>query len=186
MRIVCISDTHASPPPLPPGDILIHAGDATNFSSIQELQKFREWWDAQDYEYKLFIPGNHESEQYSDFVPIPNLHLKSTTIAGMVFAGCSFIPRLEGFPFYRPASHRRRVYQAMGKVDVLITHAPPFGILDRVKEEHLGCRVLAEEIENINPRLHVFGHIHEGNGVARIGNRIYVNASRKPITVYFD
>lgn len=36
-RIVCISDTHNCTVKLPPGDILIHAGDLTNKGSKSEV-----------------------------------------------------------------------------------------------------------------------------------------------------
>jgi Icc-related predicted phosphoesterase len=64
--------------------------------------------------------------------------------------------------------------------DVLITHGPPLGILDqsRRRTPHLGCEELAEAVEKIAPRLHLFGHIHGGHGRVRgaYGSE-FVNAS---------
>jgi Icc-related predicted phosphoesterase len=42
---------------------------------------------------------------------------------------------------------------------------------------HLGCEELAEAIQQIRPRLHVFGHIHGGQGQLSSGGTLYVNAS---------
>ena len=60
-RIVCISDTHNSLPgggfKLPPGDILIHAGDLTNQGSFEELEKAVKWLEEADYEAKIVIGG---------------------------------------------------------------------------------------------------------------------------------
>jgi len=67
--------------------------------------------------------------------------------------------------------------------DILITHAPPYGILDvnsgRVKS---GCKDLSKMVaERIKPRIHVFGHIHESHGWEVHKNTIFINASsRKP------
>ena len=64
-------------------------------------------------------------------------------------------------------------------VDVLITHGPPFGVLDRNSSGMpCGCELLAKEIEErIKPQLHIFGHLHEGYGIACRGKTLYINAS---------
>jgi hypothetical protein len=56
-RIVCISDTHNQTPKLPPGDVLIHAGDLTNQGSYSELKRTVEWIEKQDFEAKIVIAG---------------------------------------------------------------------------------------------------------------------------------
>jgi 3',5'-cyclic AMP phosphodiesterase CpdA len=56
-RIVCISDTHNQTPKLPPGDVLIHAGDLTNQGSYSELKKTVEWLEKTDYEAKIVVAG---------------------------------------------------------------------------------------------------------------------------------
>jgi len=52
---------------------------------------------------------------------------------------------------------------------VLLTHGPPFGILDVVMRsetlaEHTGCPDLLARIQQVQPRYHLFGHIHEEYG----------------------
>ena len=42
---------------------------------------------------------------------------------------------------------------------------------------HLGCEELAKTIEQIRPRLHVFGHIHGCYGLSTANGTRYVNAS---------
>ncbi len=62
--------------------------------------------------------------------------------------------------------------------DVLVTHGPPYGVLDQVGGgEHLGCEELRARLAAVRPRLHVFGHIHDGHGVATAGGTVCVNAS---------
>ncbi|KAJ6782992.1 hypothetical protein PWT90_10897 [Aphanocladium album] len=66
-RIVCISDTHNCTVKLPPGDILIHAGDITNQGSYSELSKAVKWLERLPYECKIIIAGNHDITLDADF-----------------------------------------------------------------------------------------------------------------------
>ena len=50
-------------------------------------------------------------------------------------------------------------------VDVAITHGPPKGVMDITRSaERAGCPFLFEAIARARPRMHCFGHIHEGWG----------------------
>ncbi|KAI5459511.1 Metallo-dependent phosphatase-like protein [Mariannaea sp. PMI_226] len=60
LRIICISDTHNTHPILPPGDILIHAGDLTEHGSFDEVQAELKWLSNQPHKYKILIAGNHD------------------------------------------------------------------------------------------------------------------------------
>lgn len=57
-------------------------------------------------------------------------------------------------------------------VDIMMTHGPPRGILDGVKEgrmtAHVGCSALMTAFSRARPQLYGFGHIHEGYGAERI------------------
>lgn len=62
--------------------------------------------------------------------------------------------------------------------DILITHGPAFGVLDKVVTgESVGCEELKKIIDKIHPRYHLFGHIHEGYGVCEVNGVRYINAS---------
>jgi Icc-related predicted phosphoesterase len=62
--------------------------------------------------------------------------------------------------------------------DVLITHGPPKGILDKnSRDELLGCPELLRKVKEIKPKLHTFGHVHEGYGFVDIDGIRYVNAA---------
>jgi len=52
-------------------------------------------------------------------------------------------------------------------IDIFISHGPPQGILDKIYDgKNVGCKVLRDYILNkIKPKFHVFGHIHESNGI---------------------
>jgi Icc-related predicted phosphoesterase len=53
-------------------------------------------------------------------------------------------------------------------IDLLITHSPPQGILDKThKDKSAGSKSLRTFVEAIKPKLHIFGHIHESHGVIK-------------------
>ncbi len=83
------------------------------------------------------------------------------------------------FNIERGPEIRRYWEQIPANVDILITHCPPFGILDKNgMGDNEGCKDLADLIENkIRPRIHIFGHIHEAYGQVQIGTTNYINAS---------
>jgi 3',5'-cyclic AMP phosphodiesterase CpdA len=61
-RIVCISDTHNFHEQIriPDGDILIHAGDATNRGTVEEIVFFNQWFCRLPHRHKIFVAGNHD------------------------------------------------------------------------------------------------------------------------------
>ena len=60
VTVVCVSDTHNSQPDLPPGDILIHAGDLTQSGTFQELEAALAWLRGQPHPVKIVVAGNHD------------------------------------------------------------------------------------------------------------------------------
>lgn len=64
IRFVCISDTHGkiegSKLHMPPGDVLLHAGDFTQKGHMNEIQKFNSYLGALPYKVKVVIAGNHD------------------------------------------------------------------------------------------------------------------------------
>lgn len=72
--------------------------------------------------------------------------------------------------------------------DVLITHGPPLGRGDKaIGNIRAGCFNLLQQVQHrVKPRVHVFGHIHEGNGVSFDGNTLFCNASNCTIRYRTD
>ncbi|CAI0655690.1 unnamed protein product [Colletotrichum noveboracense] len=60
VTVVCISDTHNTRPRLPPGDILVHAGDLTVSGTRAELKETVDWIKAQEHRFKVVVAGNHD------------------------------------------------------------------------------------------------------------------------------
>ena len=63
MRLVCISDTHGQHnkmPPIPEGDVLVHAGDCTGSGTLPQIDAFTKWLGALPHAHKILIAGNHD------------------------------------------------------------------------------------------------------------------------------
>ncbi len=64
---------------------------------------------------------------------------------------------------YRP--NESRVFEIDQVVDIVVTHGPPRGIMDYTSSgERAGCKGLFAAVARARPRVHCFGHIHEGWG----------------------
>jgi len=63
--------------------------------------------------------------------------------------------------------------------DVLITHSPPLGFGDLCSTgTRAGCVELLKTVQNrVQPKYHIYGHIHEGYGIRSDGKVVYINAS---------
>ncbi len=69
------------------------------------------------------------------------------------------------------------ILQRFGKIDILVCHQPPYGILDKVnfpgapkhyQGKHAGSKAILDYIKKYQPRYVFCGHIHEGEGKAKI------------------
>jgi hypothetical protein len=75
--------------------------------------------------------------------------------------GSPYSLRHGNWAFQYPRNQDVWASSAPDGIDVLITHGPPFAHLDLLK---LGCPYLLQTLWRVRPRLHVFGHVHEGSG----------------------
>jgi Icc-related predicted phosphoesterase len=102
-------------------------------------------------------------------------------IEGLRIWGTPVTPTYGGAFGLSSARDRKRLYaQIPEDIDVLISHGPPFGILDAdpISGLHEGCHELLDAVTWVRPKLHVFGHIHAASGVFRTEQTTFVNASR--------
>jgi Icc-related predicted phosphoesterase len=62
---------------------------------------------------------------------------------------------------------------------VLITHSPPYGILDSLPGSgwHGGCKELREAVDRTAPKLHLFGHVHGAYGLVQGEATTFANAA---------
>ncbi|KAK3682201.1 Metallo-dependent phosphatase-like protein [Podospora appendiculata] len=184
ISIVCISDTHNTQPVLPHGDVLIHAGDLTQSGSFSELQTTLDWLQSQPHAHKIVVAGNHDLLRDSSRDKIHNaarerlrwgdiIYLQdSSTTIHVVSPGTSESRAIKVHGSPRTPWNGNWAFQYTraddvwgGTIpedtDVLITHGPPRAHLDLL---NLGCGHLLRELWRVRPRLHVFGHVHEGHG----------------------
>lgn len=191
LKFVAISDSHCRHKSLklPKGDVLVHAGDVTYRGERWEVLDFLEWFGRQDYAYKIFIAGNHDFF----FEKIATAAVQALLPDGVVYLNdsgfCIDHIRLWGSPvtpwYYNWAFNRprgpainRHWQQVPADTDLLITHGPPYGVLDTVVNgTHTGDKDLRKKVEAVKPRAHVFGHIHESYGVVQKGGTRFINAS---------
>lgn len=202
MTVVGISDTHGHHKGLivPPGDILIHAGDFT-FLSRQSIREFDEWLGKLPHRCKVVIPGNHEYALEQDprlrgqFTHATLLIDQATQVAGLNLWGSPVTPLYGGAFGNVSDAARARVWASIPvDTDILITHGPPYGILDgeRSSRDHAGCAELLQAVMRVRPRLHIFGHVHGGYVIMQTERTIFVNAAldeldsnaaRRPIVI---
>lgn len=192
MRVVFISDTHTHQDfPMPEGDVLVHAGDATSTGTLPEVAQFLDWFSRLPHRHKIFIAGNHDwlFEREPGLAALllvehPELiYLQDSGVEldGLRFWGSPWQPEFCAWAFNLPRKGRA-LREAWNRIplgtDVLITHGPPHGVMDQVRGgPHLGCEELTLRAAVVKPRVHVFGHIHDGHGVVSDGSRVSVNAS---------
>jgi len=189
ISVVAISDTHGFHQSIdvPPGDILIHAGDLTHHGEMAEVEKFNDFLGTLPHPAKIVIAGNHdfcfERDPQACAAILKNgiyLQDQAVTIQGIRSYGSPWQPW-----FYDWAFNLQRGFEIRAKwdlipenTDILITHGPPFSHGDQTSGgEQVGCTDLLEVIEKIKPKMHVFGHIHEGYGLTRNESTIFINAS---------
>jgi len=192
MKICIISDTHNKHKKLylPPADVIIHCGDFTSMGKEHEIHKFFKWYSKlEQYKHKVIIAGNHEllfetsGSWARSLVPKNIIYLEDSEviIEGIKFYGTPVSKIFYNWAFMKPEEKLAVHYAAIpDDTDVLITHNPPFSILDMVDGgyEKCGSPSLYFEVTNrIKPTLHCFGHIHSGRGIKTIENTTFINAS---------
>lgn len=193
MIIDCISDLHGFYPKLEGGDLLIIAGDLTAIDKENEYLHFGAWLSLQNYKRKILISGNHDNFFVKDpkfsCAPvgfeytlkrvdnrIEYLCDSGTEFEGLKIWGSPWTKTFEGmnpkckaFTLDTEEELASKFSLIPDDIDILITHSPPYGILDGIPIEdgslfHVGSFSLLHIMERIQPKLHVFGHIHEQGG----------------------
>lgn len=209
MKIAFISDTHGHHGKLGPApegiDLLIHCGDFMNGGkSYIEILEFNSWLGELGFptDKILVCAGNHDilfdeyhiassPEQAREARRLLNncvyLQDESATIKGVKFYFSPWTPFFMGWGFNvnRGAEIKEFWDKIPEDTNVLVTHGPPYGILDQPKPgrtDHVGCEDLNNRVQQLpNLKVHAFGHIHGSRGILSRGILAspvtYVNAS---------
>ncbi len=170
---------------VPDGDLLIVAGDFTKRGRRDEIAAFDCWLGTQPHRHKVVVAGNHDfglqdlPDRAALITRATYLEDAGTTVDGLRIWGSPWQPRFFDWAFNLDRGEPLRQVWARipDGTDVLVTHGPPRHVLDLTDHgEPVGCDDLREAVLRIRPKLHVFGHIHEGYGqVVEEGIR-FVNA----------
>lgn len=188
-RIVAIADTHNEHARLavPDGDVLIHAGDLTGRGTLPELERVADWLRSLPHPHKVVIAGNHDFGLQRNpvaaralFHDLTFLEDSEATVAGLRLWGSPWQPWFHDWAFNLrrgPAIDAKWQLIPQG-IDVLVTHGPPLGYGDRVLDgERVGCADLLRHLTRVQPKLHLFGHIHEARGEWQFGPTRVVNCT---------
>ena len=192
MKLVFLSDTHNQHQKLtrqiPLGDVLVHCGDFTNRGTAIEVLSFLEWYGNLPHKHKIFIAGNHDfffeditKDTIESVLPNNVIYLENSGIEinGINFWGSPSQPIFFDWAFNKTHEELKKTWSKIPvDTDVLITHCPPHQILDKTNNGlNVGCKALKERLEIINPKINVFGHIHEAYGIEKQNETTFINAS---------
>jgi len=188
MKLCFISDTHDNRVTINPVDVVVHCGDATDRTSIHE---FATWFGELPATHKILVAGNHDFqlENNRDWKTllardygVTYLMDSGVVIDGVSFWGSPWTPEFFDWAFMLPRGQLHTKWDLIPvQTDVLITHGPPHGILDETRQgDSAGCAELLDAVKRVQPRIHAFGHIHEGAGVAMQPDidTLFINAAQ--------
>ena len=191
MRLVVVGDTHGMHEELGTleGDVLVHCGDFCDGfrEDPRDIANVDSWFERQRFELILCVGGNHDfgAQRRVDcgepvFQHAVWLLDQAYVHRGVKFYGSPWLPHLQAWAFYQSAENLCAKWALIpDDTDVLVTHTPPFGILDQPRSRNIncGCPHLLERVEVVKPRFHLFGHNHASAGVQENHSTKFVNAS---------
>ncbi len=133
---------------------------------------------------KIGVYGNHCSGNYFEQLGITNMHLRTWEYMGLKFGGFEGCVRYkERGSFMYTQDECSQLLKNFPKVDVMLTHCPPFGINDdQTEESHTGFIGLKTYINNYHPKYLLHGHTYpkDPEAVQELSETqiIYVHANK--------
>lgn len=188
IKIACFSDNHGKiVENIPNADIVICSGDVTYDGTRWNLDRFIRWFSKLPHKEKIFIAGNHDFCLQNDvckaMIPKDIVYLEDSLYVsktGLKIYGSPYTPKFFDWCFMKERGDEiTEVWKKIPKgIDVLVTHGPALGILDKNKRgQECGCYDLGRYISKLKPKVHISGHIHSGRGQKTVGKTLYVNCS---------
>ena len=194
MFIAACSDLHSHEIEVPKCDLLICAGDLTLDGNHRQLERFVEWLNEQPAKHKVFIAGNHDTylERYPVLVKellaktrniyyLEDKLLAISELNNLRIYGYPWTPRYGRWNFMleRGSDELTRKWSRLpDKLDILVTHGPPAGILDySPRGQNVGDEDLGHFVKKTKPRYHIFGHIHYSHGILETEHTTYMNVA---------
>ena len=111
---------------------------------------------------------------------ITYLEDESVTINGIKFYGTPWVTKFYDWAFMKYDQDLSKIWNKIPTdTDVLLSHGPAYGYLDKVQRGNVGSKTLETYINSLpSLRYHIFGHIHEGcNQEIRTHSLRRINAS---------
>lgn len=196
MKIIAASDLHGTLPTIPPCDLLLLGGDLCPVSdhSIEHQAEwldstFRRWLEQVPARAIIGVAGNHDFifQQAPDLVPADltwiYLQDSGTIWEGLRIWGTPWQPWFFDWAFNLYEDDLGAKWDLIPEgTDILVLHGPPFEHGDGVPQRdgsirRTGSPSLLQRIRDLQPRLAIFGHIHEGRGQWQVGRSVLANVS---------
>lgn len=203
MIIDCTADLHGHYPKLEGGDLLIVAGDLTASDKLKEHNRIFDWLHKQQYTKKVIVAGNHDNflqrnPRFYSETGIEYLCNSQTNFEDLKIYGSPWTKTFKGmntdckaFTVDTEDELQEKFSMIPEDIDILITHSPPYGILDAVPKgiyvKHVGSMSLRNSIFRVKPKVNIFGHIHECGGkmidlqLTKCVNASHVNERYEPV-----
>jgi Icc-related predicted phosphoesterase len=192
MKVVAIADLHGNEPAIPPCDLLLIGGDL-----LMGAKPAAQQWMLRDVIGPWMVErmlhgvknivgcaGNHDFifQKKPDLVPkMPWTYLEdeAVEIEGFKIWGSPWQLPFYDWAFNLPEEELEKKWKMIpDDIDVLLTHSPPYGYGDYIRGQgNVGSKSLLERVNEIKPKLHVFGHIHVARGIDETEDTIFANAS---------
>ena len=207
IRIEAFSDTHNnhSVIEIPNCDLLLFVGDCSENGTYSEISDFLNWIKTMPGTQKIIVPGNHDKyfeellkneNQIAITEDVMMMSNSYFTYKGLCIGAFSFANRPNHWPIGKYDSflsnHTIPALCFDSNIDILLTHFPPKGIRDRImnniRSRPGGLQCINEIIHKTNPKIHIFGHIHDSYGSHHTRQCIFYNVSikknRKSTTIF--
>lgn len=151
-------------------DLVCFLGDLSNEQDVELAERVYELID-------YYIPGNIDGPEILEVMESKNMHYRLIRFGTYDIFGFGFS---NPTPFNTPGElDEMTIAKMLNKIKlnrptILFTHAPPQGILDKVKDRNVGSVSLKRFIENNRDKIiaHLFGHIHEQVGIVDIHHNL--------------
>lgn len=130
---------------------------------------------------KIGIYGNHCDWLYMPTFWISNLHLNTYKLWWITFWWFEWCVKYKNGRFQYTQEEANRLIQLLPKVDVIISHCPPFWINDNIDSAHIWFKALRDYIEKYSPKYLFHWHTYDkGNFVDKYldTNIIYVHREK--------
>lgn len=131
-----------------------------------------------------FMKGlQNQYKKAAEDLGITYLNKQGVVLDGVSIYGIPDQPAFCGWAFNygRGGEYVKQIMAAIpDNLDILITHGPPAGILDKVEQHgdyRAGCPVLLQEVLRAKPKFHIFGHLHSGHGKTKQNGTTFINAA---------